>query len=189
MDFDPDAVRARRERMLLRMLFRATHTFNAEMTRRVRARGWDAFQPSFTTLLGHIDTEGTTISTLAARTGTSRQAVSQLAPAIERAGLVERVANPEDGRSVVVRHTAAGRRILLDAIEVMEEIEAEYAAGIGVRRLAELKRLLSVLLAEIDPAGTLGPPEASSSQAARAGSGRSGRRAARTNRESRGPRH
>ena len=137
------------------MLFRATHSFNGEMTRRVRARGWDAFQPSFTTLLGHVDTEGTTITTLAERTGTSRQAVSQLARAIERAGLVELVPNPEDGRSVVIRHTAAGRRILLDAIEVMEEIEGEYAAAIGARRLGELKRLLTVLLAEIDPVGQL----------------------------------
>jgi DNA-binding MarR family transcriptional regulator len=155
MDFDPDAVRARREQMLLRMLFRATHTFNAEMTRRVRYRGWSSFQPSFTTLLGHIDTEGTSISTLAARTGTSRQAVSQLARAIEAAGLVERVPNPRDGRSVVLRHTNAGRRILLDAIGVMESIEAEYAAAIGADELAELKHLLSRLLAEIDPAGSL----------------------------------
>jgi len=168
MSFDPDAVRARREQMLLRMLFRTTHTFNAEMTRRVRARGWDAFQPSFTTLLGHVDTEGTTITTLAERTGTSRQAVSQLAHAIERAGLVERVPNPDDGRSVVIRHTAAGRRILLDAIEVMEEIEGEYARDIGPRRLAELKRLLTALLAAIDPAGKLagasGEPPATQSR-------------------------
>jgi DNA-binding MarR family transcriptional regulator len=160
MPFEPEAVRARREQMLLRMLFRATHTFNAEMTRRVRARDWTAFQPSFTTLLGHIDTEGTTITTLAARTGTSRQAVSQLAHAIERVGLVERVPNPKDGRSVVIRHTEAGRRILLDAIEVMDEIEGEYAVDIGPRRLAELKRLLTALLDEIDPAGKLGPPAA-----------------------------
>ena len=82
--------------------------------------------------------------------------MSQLAHAIERAGLVERVPNPDDGRSVVIRHTEAGRRILLDAIEVMEEIEAEYAGAIGPRRLAELKRLLTALLAEIDPAGQLG---------------------------------
>ena len=155
MDFDPVKVRARRERMLLRMLFRATHTFNAEMTRRVRRRGWSSFQPSFTTLLGHIDTEGTSITTLAARTGTSRQAVSQLARAIEASGLVERVPHPRDGRSVILRHTNAGRRILLDAIEVMEGIEREYAAAIGADEVAELKHLLSRLLAEIDPAGSL----------------------------------
>src|SRR4029079_9231058 len=90
MSFDPALVRARRERMLLRLLFRATHTMNAEMTRRIHARGWATFQPAFTRLLAHLDTEGATVSTLATRIGTSRQAVSQLATAIEHAGFVER---------------------------------------------------------------------------------------------------
>jgi DNA-binding MarR family transcriptional regulator len=157
MSFDAAAVRARREQMLLRLLFRTTHTMNNEMTRRVRALGWEEFQPSFTSLLGHLDTEGTTITTLAARTGTSRQAVSQLARAIERAGLVERVPHPLDGRSVVVRHTEAGRRILLDAIEVMSTIEDEYAAAAGEAEVGELKRLLAHLLDEIDPGGALRP--------------------------------
>jgi hypothetical protein len=60
-----------------------------------------------------------------------------------------------DGRSVVLRHTNAGRRILLDALEVMEGIEAEYADAIGADEVAQLKHLLSRLLAEIDPAGAL----------------------------------
>jgi DNA-binding MarR family transcriptional regulator len=155
MSFDPSSVRALREQMLLRLLYRTTHTMNAEMTRRIRARGWDTFQPTFTQLLGHLDTEGTTISTLATRTGTSRQAVSQLARTIEKAGLVERVPHSTDGRSVVVRHTDMGRRILLDALEVMSAIEAEYAERAGKTEVAELKALLGQLLAEIDPAGGL----------------------------------
>lgn len=153
MSFDTVAVRARREQMLLRLLFRATHTMNAEMARRVRLRGWTSFQPTFTRLLAHLDTEGTTISTLAARIGTSRQAVSQLVRTIEEAGLVERLPHPTDGRSVVVRHTDAGRRILLDALEVMSAIEAEYAERAGEAEVAGLKRLLSHLLEEIDPDG------------------------------------
>ena len=155
MSFDPGSVRARREQMLLRMLFRATHLMNTEMTRRLRARGWTGFQPTFTTLLSHLDTEGTTISTLATRIGTSRQAVSQLVQAIERAGLLERMPHPTDGRSVLVRHTTSGRRILLDALEVMTEIEGEYAACAGKKETAELKRLLAHLLDEIDLRGAL----------------------------------
>jgi DNA-binding MarR family transcriptional regulator len=156
MQFDAAAVRARREQMLLRLLFRATHTMNAEMTRRLRARGYDGFQPTFTSLLGHIDTEGTTISNLARRTGTSRQAVSQLVQSIEDAGLVERYAHPTDGRSVVVRHTEAGRTILLDAIDVMSAIEREYADLLGDDGLAELKSRLRELVDGVDPAGRLG---------------------------------
>ena len=141
--------------MLLRLLFRMTHAMNAEMAARLRARGYEDFQPTFTALLAHIDTDGTTISTLARRVGTSRQAVSQLVQAIEEAGLVERSPNPVDGRSVVVRHTDAGRKILLDALDVMSSIEADYAALTGEADLAELKRLLARLLAGIDPQGAL----------------------------------
>jgi len=157
MDFDPDAVRATRESMLLRMLFRATHTMNAEMAARLRARGWESFNPAFTSVLGHLDTEGTTVTTLSQKTGTTRQAVSQLTQTMERVGLLERVPNPHDGRSVMLRHTDAGRRILLDAIHVMTEIEHEYAALIGAGPAEELKDLLTRLLAEIDPRGALQP--------------------------------
>lgn len=155
MDFDPDAVRAVRETMLLRLLFRATHTMNGEMAARLRARGWESFNPAFTSVLGHLDTEGTTVTTLAQRTGTTRQAVSQLTQAMERDDLLERVPHPSDGRSVVLRHTASGRRILLDAIEVMTEIEVEYADLISRQSLGELKMLLSELLGKIDPEGAL----------------------------------
>jgi DNA-binding MarR family transcriptional regulator len=155
MPFDAAAVRARREQMLLRLLFRATHAMNAEMAARLRTRGYKRFQPTFTALLAHLDTEGTTISALARRAGTSRQAVSQLVQAIEEAGLVERSPNPADGRSIVVRHTDAGRQILLDALDVMSAIEADYAELTGGSDLAELKRLLARLLDEIDPRGAL----------------------------------
>jgi DNA-binding MarR family transcriptional regulator len=156
MEFDADAVRARREQLLLRLLFRTTHGMNAEMARRVRARGWDAFQPTFTNLLAHVDTEGTTISRLSERTGTTRQAVSQLVRTVERAGFLERVPHPSDGRSVLVRHTETGRRILLDAIEVMTAIEDEYRERAGAPEIDGLKRLLAHLLAEVDPGGELG---------------------------------
>ena len=157
MGFDAAAIRARREEMLLRLLFRATHTMNADLTRRIRARGYTTFQPTFTSLLAHIDTDGTTISELARRTGVSRQAVSQLVRAIETAGFVERHANSADRRSVIVRHTEAGRQILVDAIEIMTGIEQEYATLVGERDVTGLKRLLNHLLNAVDPAGALQP--------------------------------
>ncbi len=155
--FDAAAVRARREEMLLRLLFRATHVMNAEMARRIRARGHATFQPTFTTLLAHIDTEGTSISELARRAGVSRQAVSQLVRSIELGGFVERRANPADGRSVIVRHTDAGRQLLVDALGIMTAIEQEYAALIGDDEVTELRRLLDRLLAKVDPTGALRP--------------------------------
>jgi DNA-binding MarR family transcriptional regulator len=155
MTFDVDAVRAKREDLLLRLLIRASHTMNSDMSQRIRARGFRDFQPSFTPLLGHLDTEGTRIGTLAARMGTSRQAASQLLTAIEARGYVERIPDPDDKRAVIARHTPAGRSILLAAIEVMLSIEDEYGAILGEDGLARLKRLLKRLLADIDPKGAL----------------------------------
>ncbi len=156
MTFDPQSVRATREQMLLRLLFRATETMNADMSRRIRAHGFADFQPSFTAILANIDTEGTRVGTIAERLGTSRQAASQLLGEIEARGYIERIRDPKDGRAVIARHTASGRRILLAAIEVMLEIEAEYAALIGAGGLARMKGLLRRLLAATDPAGSLG---------------------------------
>jgi DNA-binding MarR family transcriptional regulator len=156
MTFDPAAARATREQLLLRLLFRATHAMNADMAERIRARGFPDFQPSFTALLAHLDTEGTRVGTIAARMGTSRQAASQLLTAIEAHGYVERIPDPDDRRAVVARHTPAGRRILLAAIEVMLSIEDEYGAILGKDGLVRLKRLLKRLLAKTDPKGALG---------------------------------
>ena len=156
MTFDAAAVRATREHLLLRLLFRATHAMNADMAERIRARGFPDFQPSFTALLAHVDTEGTRIGTIATRMGTSRQAASQLLMTIEARGYVERIPDPNDRRAVIARHTPAGRRILLAAIEVMLSIEDEYRAILGEDGLVRLKRLLKRLLAETDPRGGLG---------------------------------
>jgi DNA-binding MarR family transcriptional regulator len=155
MAFDPESVRAQREGLLLRLLFRTTDAMNRTMAKRIRACGYPDFQPSFTGVLAHIDTEGTRIGTVANRMGVSRQAASQRLQEIEALGLIERVADPKDGRAVIARHTPAGRRILLTAIEVMLGIEDEYQAIIGRDGLARLKRLLTRLAEEIDPAGAL----------------------------------
>ena len=164
MNFDPEAVRRRREQMLLRLLFRATHAMNAEMARRVRAGGYHEFQPAFTAVLAHIDTEGTPVSTLARRIGVSRQAVSQVLQSIEAAGLVERQPNPNDARSVIVLHTARGRAILTHALDAMSSIEAECARTVGTDTIADLKRHLADLLARIDPDGTLASTGATGQQ-------------------------
>src|SRR5215831_10567135 len=46
--------------------------------------------------------------------------------------------------------------LLLDALEVVAEIEAEYAGLLGGGRLEELKDLLTDLVGHADPEGTLG---------------------------------
>lgn len=140
---------------MLRLLFRTTDTMNRTMADRSRARGYEDFQPSFTGVLAHIDTEGTRVGTLARRMGVTRQAASQRLQEIEALGYLECVSDPRDGRAVIARHTPAGRRVLLTAIEVMLGIEDEYEEILGRDGLTRLKRLLTKLAEEADPSGKL----------------------------------
>ena len=155
-DLSPAELRAHRETVLLRLLIRTSQTETADLIKRLHAAGHTAVQPSYIGLLGNIDTEGTRITTLASRTGNTRQAVSQLVTAIEGAGFLERAPDASDGRAVLVRHTAAGRALLADALELMAEIEAGYESIIGPSRMRALKKSLAEIASHADPSGRLG---------------------------------
>jgi hypothetical protein len=49
-----------------------------------------------------------------------------------------------------------GQALMRDALEVVAEIEAEYAGFLGAGRLAALKELLTDLAGHADPGGTAG---------------------------------
>jgi DNA-binding MarR family transcriptional regulator len=156
MSFEPESFRARREQVLLRLLLRVTRAMTVETVERIRARGHREMQPSFPRFLGNLDTEGTRIGALARRMGTSRQAVSQLLKEVEAAGLVERRADPDDRRGVIILFTPHGRQVLADAVEVMTGIEADYASIIGEQGLVRLKRILKQILDQVDRPGAFG---------------------------------
>jgi DNA-binding MarR family transcriptional regulator len=85
----------------------------------------------------------------------SRQAASQIVQQIERKGFLQRSADPEDGRAVLVRHTPAGRALLVDALTLMDEIEAGYAELVGIRTMDQMKRALREIAEAVDPSTAL----------------------------------
>lgn len=153
---DADALRAWRDRTLYRLLLRATRAETTATLRQVQERGYADVTLSDTNLMANLDTGGTTITALARRAGVTRQAASQQLAALEQAGYVERRPSASDGRAVVVVQTALGRALLVDALEVVEALEATYADLLTPERLAGLKESLAVLVERIDPIGTLG---------------------------------
>jgi DNA-binding MarR family transcriptional regulator len=153
---DADALRAWRDRTLYRLLLRASRAERAATLRQLQEQGYADVSLGDTNLLANLDTEGTTVTALARRAGVTRQAASQQVAALESAGYVERRPSETDGRAVVVVQTARGRALLAEALDVVEALEAEYAAVLGPRRLAALKSSLTALLERIDPEGALG---------------------------------
>ena len=154
-DFDPRRLRSFREQTLYRLLLRARRAENDAMVARISARGYPDLQPSYPALLANLDTEGTTATGLAAKTGVTRQAASQQLVEIEARGYIRREPHPTDGRTIIVRRTRRGEDLLRDALEVVSDLETEYGVVVGERRFAALKRTLTDLLVHIDPSGRL----------------------------------
>jgi len=140
-----DQIEQLRGRHVGRLLLRAHRAFNARATQKLRQRGYDRLTLAHVNLLPHLDLEGTRITTLAERAGITKQGVGQFVADLERQGYLVRESDPDDRRAALVRFSDAGRRLLRDAVAVTSELEVEYAAALGNRRLASLRDALEAL--------------------------------------------
>ena len=153
MDPSLEALERAKRESTLQLLFKAARLLNDEALARVRARTGADVRAAHTALFPHIDWEGTRITDIAARAGITKQGVGQLVDDLERAGLLERVPDPADGRAKLVRFTATGRRALLDGIAVLREVEADHAAALGADRMHALRETLADLVAQAERRG------------------------------------
>jgi DNA-binding MarR family transcriptional regulator len=128
-----------------RLLLRAQRDFDAELNARLREQGYPDVRLAHSALFAHIDSGGTRSSELAERAGMTKQGMGQLVADLEKKGYVERVEDPADGRAKLVRLTKKGRRHVLDAREIIGEIEEAYARRLGDGRLEMLRAILKDL--------------------------------------------
>jgi DNA-binding MarR family transcriptional regulator len=117
---------------------------------RVRARYPD-LRPAFAPIGTQIDDAGTRITELARRTGLTKPSVVYLVDELERLGYVERVPDPEDGRAKLVKPTRRARAAVELGRKEIAAIEAEWAAALGERRIAELRSTLEELRGRLWP--------------------------------------
>lgn len=120
--------------------------------------GYQGLRPSFGPLLSLLWGKGQPLTLLADELAISKQACSQLANVVEEAGYVERMPNPLDRRSKVVRLTPRGRSLVEEGVRLILEIESEYTSLLGttvyrqfVGALANLYRGLDLPM-NTDPA-------------------------------------
>ena len=149
-------VRQFRDSKLYRPLARTLRVYNRRLIEALHARGFSDFSPAFPPLLSNLDTRGTRIGVLALRAGVTRQAAGQLLREIERAGYVQRRPAPEDARASIIQFTPRGRELLANVLELVGEIEAQFAEVLGARELERVRVSLSRLADAIDPSGAFG---------------------------------
>lgn len=75
---------------------------------------------------------------------------------LERAGLVERVNNPDDGRSVLVRLTTTGFDLIDSAIEDHVEMQHELVARLSSDQRRSLNRILATFMKTLEEPSTKG---------------------------------
>ena len=120
------------------LLLRASRIVNRHVVEGLHARGYADLRSTHTTLLSNIDLAGSTVTTAADRAGITKQAMGRLATELEDAGYIRVQADPNDARARVLLLTRAGRKLMLDSLEVMAELEQRYAGAIGQDRLVAI---------------------------------------------------
>ncbi|MFF3658814.1 MarR family winged helix-turn-helix transcriptional regulator [Streptomyces olivochromogenes] len=86
-------------------------------------------------------------SVLAQELGQAPRSVTQSVEALEREGLIERTADPHDGRSKLVRLTPEGSKALAAGTAAGEQVLREVFGPMGAEQLGNLDQLLAVLRA------------------------------------------
>ncbi|WP_110182155.1 MarR family winged helix-turn-helix transcriptional regulator [Nocardioides solisilvae] len=117
--------------------------------RRVLARAHERGFADLTTaqarVAARIDEEGTRLTVLAERAGTTKQSAGELVAALERGGYVRRVPDPADARARLVRLAERGERARTAAREVEREVLGEWEERLGPVRFAALREALADL--------------------------------------------
>ncbi|ASF07259.1 putative MarR family transcriptional regulator [Nocardia brasiliensis NBRC 14402] len=102
-------------------------------------------------IVAQIGAEGTRLTELAERAQVTKQTAGFLVDQLERAGYVERVADPSDGRARLVRLTARGIAGATYANSVAEQVQTEWAEELGAASMRQLRRTMTRLRAITDP--------------------------------------
>jgi DNA-binding MarR family transcriptional regulator len=115
------------------------------------AAGFGDFTTAQARIFQRIGPNGTRLTELAQAAQVTKQTAGFLVDQLERAGYVERVEDPGDGRARLVRITSRGARTIPIGAAEIALVEAEWAEHLGGHRMAELRKTLSALREITDP--------------------------------------
>jgi DNA-binding MarR family transcriptional regulator len=134
--------------LLLFLPYRAMET---RVFEGLAAAGFEDLTPAQARVFQRIAPGGSRLTDLAAQAGITKQSAGFLVDQLERGGYVERVPDPADGRARLVRVAERGARSVEASREIVAGVEAEWTAHLGVRRMVQLRRILTDLREITDP--------------------------------------
>ena len=133
------------------LLFLPYRAMEARVFAGLAERGFDDLTPAQARVFQRIADRGSRVTELAEAAQVTKQTAGFLVDQLERAGYVERVPDPDDGRARLVRITERGARSVAASAGIVAEVEAEWTAHLGVRRMDQLRQILADLREITDP--------------------------------------
>ena len=125
------------------LLAKASQRWNDALAREFREAGYPEVRPSFGSVLVPLYEEnGLRMGVLAQRSGLSKQAITTLVRAVEAAGLVSRVRDPDDARAFRIALTERGEEFRPIGEEALVQLDARVGSSLSDD---ELKRLVGSL--------------------------------------------
>ncbi len=133
---------------LIRLLESGFDATAEEMTRRMAQTPYNDIRVTHGCVFGNIEPEGSRLTDLAVRANMTKQSVGEVTTELERRGYLERVADPDDGRAKIIRLTERGVKAQALGMQILGEIEQEWAERFGAERVAALRDALEAITAE-----------------------------------------
>jgi DNA-binding MarR family transcriptional regulator len=128
------------------LLAKAAQRWNELLGARFAAAGFHEVRPSYgSVLLPLFEEDGLRMGELARRGRLSKQTMTELVRRLERDGLVERRADPDDGRASLIFLSARSRAFEPVAVEVLHDLDRLVRRTLDAGRLAELEAALRTL--------------------------------------------
>ncbi|WP_152363746.1 MarR family winged helix-turn-helix transcriptional regulator [Microlunatus speluncae] len=133
------------------LMFVAYRSAENRIVEAVRAAGFADVTLAQARIAARIGPDGTRLGELAEQAQVAKQTATALVDRLERAGYVERVPDPADGRARLVRIAPKAQRAVQIARAVEAEIDAEWTRHLGARKMAHLREALTELRTITDP--------------------------------------
>lgn len=122
-----------------------SRALTAAIFRRLAERGYGDVHQAQVAVFSALDPEGTRVSTLAARAGISRQAMSALVRTLTAGGYVTAESDPTDQRATIVRLDRRGAEFCRAAVVASGEANADIERALGPAETARLREILRLL--------------------------------------------
>ncbi|WP_406067686.1 MarR family winged helix-turn-helix transcriptional regulator [Micromonospora sp. NBC_01638] len=122
--------------------------------------GFEGIRFAHGSIFRYIDAEGARLTTLAERSGLTKQAISELVGELEDRGYLERVTDKADRRAKIIRLTNQGRAAQGAAARILADVEQQWSRLLGRDQVAMLRRTLELVIAnETVNTPTTSPPQ------------------------------